>query len=1105
MRKKQLFKILLVMKLTFVFLILALLHLSAGEVQSQDPLLALTTEPKNLGEVINIIEEQSEFKVFYKNEQINLDHAISVEFEFATISELLTSALEGTDVDYKVLDKVIVLTPRTFISEKQESVISGNVTDGTNGEPLPGVNVTIKGTDRGSITDIEGKFSIQASSEDILVFSFIGYLTQEVTVGTNNSVEIALVTEITELDEVVVVGYGTMKRSDVTGSVVSVRDEDLTALPTSNAIEVLQGKVAGLDVTNTSGQAGSTLSFKIRGRRSFDAENDPLILVDGVIYSTGGNLDINPDGKNYSSDIDIHPNDIASIEVLKDASSTAIYGSRGANGVILITTKKGGDRQNISFNAYWGINKATEYPEFFFGEAYKEQQREAYRTTGQWQSPDDDETALAPLYLYDGNHNVKWTDMLIRNGMFQNYQISISGGNKKTKYLLSSSFSDEEGIIKMDGFRRYGVRLNLDHEICDWAAVGAFVTYSYTDQELRNDPIGRSAGVAPVGEPFLEDGSINPYPFGDGTVISPIIDEGPGVWKNERITKRFFNSTYLNFKITEGLNFKTSFSTDLKDRFEGKWADYFTLERAGSAKGSNYASTEQHDYTNLLWENLLSFNRDLSKHGFQVVLGNTVGWSTVEYYFSEGSNFPINTFLWYNMYAAQNDVTISSQFRKEQLVSFFGRLHYKFMNRYIFQFTLRADGSSRLAPGNQWALFPSGSFAWRVNQESFMQNIDVISDLKLRISYGTSGNSAVDPYQTQGRFGRSNYSWQNELAAGYWPKTISNYDLGWETTASFNLGFDIGLFKNRLNLYFDAYQQKTTDLLLYRTLPRTTGYAGLTENIGDSENKGIELAIGTINVNTPSGFTWSTDLTFFANWNKIVRLVETDRIINEQDRRDAVVWAVGHPIDVFWSWKKLGIWQSSDSLLALSYGYRPGDIRLEDLNNDGKITEDDKLILGHRDPKWSGGINNTFSYKGVELSFFIYARMGQMISFSGYNWGIGSRNYTGGSAGVVVDYWSYSNPTNNFPRPDAGGTFAEKNEPLKYVDGSFVKIRDLTLAYTLPGSLTQKIRINRIRVYTTMKNWFILYSAIPGYDTERGGSLAYPLTRQWLFGINVEF
>ena len=1099
---RDLIKFIFIMKFFILFTFISVLNATAN-IHSQSENFSLSVKDATVFEVLNTIEQNTEFKFFYQNEQIDVTRTVSVDANNADIDDVLAQVFNDNEVKVQILeDNLIVLTKMEY----QQNQVTGMVKDANTGEILLGVNVVIKGTTSGTVTDTKGKFSLTvADANDTLLVSYIGYLYEIVPLRGRTVLDIQLVPNLEALEEVVVVGYGTMKKSDVTGSIVSVRDEDLTAIPTTNALEVLQGKVAGLDITSESGRAGSALKFQIRGRRSIGADNDPLIIVDGVIYNSGsGNLDINPDDNNYSNDLDINPNDIASIEVLKDASSTAIYGSRGANGVIIITTKKGGDKQNISFNTSWGINRATEYPDFFFGESYKEQQRETYRTTDQWADSLDDPTALIPYYLFDGKHDVKWTDMLIHDGMLQNYQISISGGNKKTKYLLSTSLSDEKGIIKMDGFKRYGARLNVDHEICDWASLGAFANYTYTDQDLRNDPLGRANGVVPVGEPYLEDGSINPYPFGDGTIISPIIDEGPGVWKNQRITKRFFYSAYLNFKITEGLNFKTTMSADMKDRFEGMWADYFTLERVGSARGSNFASTEQQDYTNLLLENLLSYNKELGMHSFQFVLGNTVGWSTVEYYSSEGTNFPINTFLWYSMYEAQNDITTYSQFKNEKIISYFGRLHYKFMDRYIFQFTLRADGSSRLAPGNKWATFPSGSFAWRVKQESFMENVDVISDLKLRVSYGTSGNSAVEPYQTQGRFGRSNYSWDDNLAAGYWPKTISNYDLGWETTATINLGFDMSFFRNRLNFYFDAYQQKTSDLLLYRTLPRTTGYAGLTENIGDSENKGIELSVGSVNVNTASGFTWSTDLTFFTNRNKIVKLVEADRIINEQDRKDAEVWAVGHPIDVFYSWNKIGIWQTSDSLLASFIGFRPGDIKLEDLNKDGKITPSDKLIIGQKSPKWSGGIKNVFSYKGIELSSFIYARIGQMISFTGYNWSIGSRYYTGGSAGVVVDYWTPSNPTNDFPRPDAGGTWAKENEPLRYVDGSFVKIRDLTLAYTLPNSLTQKIRLNKIRVYTTMKNWFILYTAVPGYDTERGGSLSYPLTRQWLIGLNVE-
>lgn len=962
----------------------------------------------------------------------------------------------------------------------QEKTITGNVSDVNTQETMPGVNIVIKGTTKGTITDIDGNFSVSASPTDTLVISYLGYLNEEVQVGSQTNIQISLSQDLKMLDEVVVVGYGTMKKSDVTGSIVSVKEEDITAIPTTNALEALQGKVAGLDITNNSGQTGSGLSLNLRGQRSLYASNDPLIIIDGVDYGT--NLDVNPD-------------DIASIEVLKDASSTAIYGSRGANGVIIITTKRGeSGKPRISYKTYYGSVTAVDYPEFFLGDEYKEFAREAYRTTGQWESEEDD-GLLKMNDLLNEETYLDWRDLLIQDGMSANHQFSVSGGAEKTNYMLSLNYVHEQGILEMDDLKRYGCRLSVDQELAKWAKTGINISYSYTDREIRNNPLNQANKMVPAGVPYNEDGTINIYPYNDGTTRSPLVDEMPGVWQDDEYTKRFFGSAYLQFTILKDINFKTSIAADIEDVFEGVWADEETIQMGGSR---NFASNYDYAEDYLLMDNILSYSKDINAHSIQVMVGNSISQNIATYNYSEGCDFATNTFLYHNMYSAQSDLLLESDYEKSQLVSYFGRLHYKLLDRYIVQFTMRWDGASVLGPGHKWAEFPSASLAWRVNKEDFMQGLTFLSDLKLRASYGVSGNSSVDAYDTQGTYAKTVYTWgDDELASGYYPSTISNYALGWETTATTDIGLDLALFRNRIVLNADYYQQHTYDNIYEGKLPATSGYADLVENIGDTENKGIELSLATVNMHTASDFKWTSNITFAHNKEKIVKL-------NGETERDLVDdLFVGAPLDVYYCYEKVGIWQQEDSLLAASYGYRPGDIRIKDYNNDGQITPEDKVIVGQQRPKWTGGLQNTFSYKGVELSFFIYARVGQTIDFEGYHWD--GYWYNGTASGVKVDYWTPDNPTNEFPRPDAKATYKTENEALQYVDGSFVKLRDITLAYNLPVKFIEKAHISSFRIYTTMKNYFMLYTSIDGYDTERGGGLSYPMTKQWLFGLNVEF
>lgn len=959
--------------------------------------------------------------------------------------------------------------------------ITGTVSDAENGDPLQGVNVYIKGTTTGTITNTEGKFSIQATQDQVLVFSFVGYLSEEILAGSQNIIDVSLVTDIEKLNEVVVIGYGTMKKSDLTGSVVSVRDEDLTAIPATNALEVLQGKVAGMDMTKSSGEAGAGLNFSIRGNRSISAENSPLIIVDGIPYGTN---------------LDISPQEIESIEVLKDASSTAIYGSRGANGVILVTTKRGeANKSRLSFNMYAGPNTIAGYPEFTNAPEWIAMRREAYRAANQWAGDEDDPDIFGTNYdLIQNEEFVEWQKEVVQQGFIQNYQLGLSGGNEKTAYSISADYNKEEGILRNDVFDRYTIRTTIDHKFNDWIKLGTSIHYGVTDRDRRGNPFNQANKQPPLGVPYDEEGRIVLHPWGlNNENYSPLADEIPNAYTNNDLSKKMLNTSYVDIKIFKSLTFKSTLGLTISDRRKGFYADRFSLSRSGQPSEARAENTISNTWQ---WENFLTFDKTIGVHNFQIVAGSSAMKSKEEYFMAEGQNVFSNNMKFFNLQATDKSLmNINSAYTQEQLLSFFGRLNYSIFNKYLLTLVARSDGASVLAPGNQWQAFPSAAFAWKVHEENFMKAQEIVSSLKLRVSYGLSGNSSVNPYDTDSRLGQTMYSWGETPAQGYYLRTMAAEGLGWETTSTFNLGMDVGLFKNRVTATIEKYWQHTYDLLLARKLPTGLGYFSVTDNVGETENKGIELSISSVNLSNFSGLKWTTDLTLAHNKEKIVALADstTSDIVNG--------WFVGYPINVHYDYEKTGIWQLGEEEAATAFGgFVPGEIKVLDYENDTTFGADDKHIIGNPRPKVTIGLNNRFEYKGIDLSFFIFARLGQMINSE-----IHSR-YDMQVLGVSIDadYWTPENATNAYPRPNVTAPHRELISTLGYVDGSFVKIRDITLGYTLPIAISEKVKISNVRIYSTMKNYFT-FSKISPYDPERGGSASFPMTKQWIFGLNLTF
>ena len=967
----------------------------------------------------------------------------------------------------------------------QDRTITGTVTDNKQ-EPLIGVNVVVKGnTSVGAITDLNGKYSLSVpEGKATLVFSYIGYVTQEVSVGSRNTVDVVLVDDAQALDEVVVVGYGVVKKRDLVGSIASVKSQDITAVPTSNVLESMQGKIAGLDMTRSSGQPGSAFNFTIRGNRSLTASNAPLILVDGIAYGT---------------DIDINPNDVESIEVLKDASTTAIYGSRGANGVILVTTKKGKEgKAKVDFNAYWGPSFSTNLPKVNNTEQYVAMRREAMRAVGQWNSPADDGVIWDAVALerIKNNVNTDWYDLIMDDATTQNYQVSISGGTDATKVSFSLDYFDETGILIGDDFDRFNGRINVSQRIMKGMEAGASALFTTSTRNAAPNNVFHAAQTKePYGVPFNEDGSLNKYPFtGSGaTDINMLFNQDKNNYVDETKSNRFFGTLFLNWEIIKGLQFRTNFGYDLQNSRNGHFEGVnstFVESNKGLAKVSK---NETHS-TAWTWENTLTYTKDFDIHSLTAMVGHSMSKSSSEDTYAEGKGLSFEQSLFHNLDGTQQDYALSSTLTESSMLSYFARLNYKLLDKYLLTATLRADGSSVLAKGNRWGYFPSVAVAWRMKDEHFLSSVDEISDLKLRLSYGLSGNSAVSPYQTTGGLSKTIYEFGTVPAYGYRPYSMANLELQWEKTRVLNFGVDFGLFNNRVYATIDAYKTWTSDLLLPMILPGHTGFTEVVSNVGKTETRGIDLSINTVNFDTKD-FKWTTDLTFSANKEEITAL-------NTNQNDVGSGWFIGSPTKVFYDYEKIGIWQTSEAAEAAKYGQEPGDIKVRDQTNDGAIdANNDRKVLGQQTPKWTAGLNNRFEYKGWELSFFLYARVGHLIQ----NEAAANFNPSGWNNSIACDYWTPENPTNAYPRPNFN-----KNESmlykstLAYCKGNFLKIKDITFGYSFPKQMISKLNMSKLRIYTTLKNFFT-FSAVDDYDPERGGSNSYPMTKQVVFGINVSF
>ncbi|MBX2966366.1 MAG: TonB-dependent receptor [Cyclobacteriaceae bacterium] len=1018
-----------------------------------------------------------------------------------------------------------------------QSTVRGKVTD-ESGSGLPGVNILIRGTTSGTTSDANGDYSLELPSgadQATLVFSFIGYETQEVAVNGRSIVNVNMTVNAQTLSEVVVVGYGTQRKADVTGSLVSMRNTDLQEVPVANLQQALQGRMAGVEVQRIGTAPGATARIRIRGERSVLGSNDPLIVLDGIPYE--GNLN------------DINPDEIASINVLKDASATAIYGSRGANGVMLITTKRGqAGETTLSFSSYVGVTTvAKKYP-LLNAEEYQ-----AMRDyTGVWPYRPEEVEGIAL------GRNVDWQDLMYENGYITNHNLTLTGGTEQGSYSVGAGYFKETTILPGQDFERFSLRVSTDSKIGERIKIGLTslntVNYANGTQFVNPQPgnPGSFGGgimynilaTSPLMPPYTENGEIFREPFGNlddaSANLNPLyIKSNNNDWTDRVRRLRTFNSAFAEIKIIDGLTYRFNLGLEYGQtnaaQFQGEGTYFRKLvdSRAAVRNSENFSWTA---------ENLLIYEKTFADDHRVTFTGLYSAQQTRSFATQANKDGITANFVeFYDMSIADPALApvLSGGEQTRGLLSYMGRLNYAYKDRYLLTATFRRDGSSVLA--DQWHNYPAFAVGWNVINESFMQDVDVVSNLKIRVGYGRTSNQAVPPYTTLGGVVNTvgiaggtvplRYNYGSQQVQGFLANRIPDKTLGWEYTTTSNIGVDFGFLNDRITGSVDYYNAQTTDLLFSLRLPITAGYEGLyLTNIGGMENKGLEVVLSGTILKLSNGFTWNADVNWYYNRNKLLKYLPGV----DQDIANGLF--VGHPITAIFDYEKIGIWQAHEADAALSYGQAPGQIKFRDVNPDGVIDADDRHIIGSQQADWQGGITNRFNYKGFDLSFVTYIRQGgTLLSYLHAPNGAYLTNMTGQRSGLKVDYWTPDNPTNEFPAPGAAlpGGASTGWTTLAYYDASFARVRSINLGYNLPKSVTSRIKAQNARVYFTAQNPFLLWSPYVskhnGVDPEptgqgatgivaTGGSLrtgganpalviaaSTPPTRSFIFGLNLTF
>ncbi len=1092
-----------------------------------------------LTKVFKEIELLTDYDFAYQVEDLNRSVRITANFENASVADVLIEVSRQTDLKFKQINNTIHITKRNKEAKFEETIevviqgisITGKVIGSDDEEGLPGVNVVVKGTSQGSVTDVEGNYIIEVPDESsVLVFSSVGYISEEFAAGTRTVIDLSMVPDIKALEEIVVIGYGAVKKSDLTGSVAQVKAKDLVQAPASGLNQAMQGRMAGVQVVQGSAAPGGGIKVLIRGTNSINGNNQPLYVIDGFpLFDAGGTGNPQGDASSVSSFnplSSINVNDIESIEVLKDASATAIYGSRGANGVVLVTTKSGKAGSSVlTYDGYYGVQEVNNLYDLMNAQQFAEFTNEKYK-----------DESFAPIFggsdpsLPDPStlgEGTDWQDEVFRVAPIQNHQLSLSGGNDKLSHFISLGYYDQEGVVKNTGIKRASIRTNVTGKHKDWLKYGFNLNYSYTQNNLANvegagfgensSIIAAALGMSPHystvpdDDGFYEWMEIPPLTAQLDNPLSRVYNNFDDVIKNY-----FYGNAFLDFRLAEGLNLKVSLGSTLSNSNRNIY--YPSTSRYGSTYEGRGRKSSQGS-TSWLNENTLTYNKTINEvHSFNLVAGFSYQGTTRTSFASGQSIFFPNDVTYYDPANAVSMLGKNSAGKvKNTLASYYGRINYNFNDKYLISLTGRSDGSSTFGENNKWALFPAAAIAWRAINEDFIRNLDLFTDLKFRASYGTSGNSG-SAYQSLVKGGTNRvqsayvYNGTNTVSAFY-ADGIQNKDLRWELTTTTNFGIDFGFLNNRLTFTTDYYYKKTTDLILFQPIPSSSGYRTIISNVGDVENQGVELAVNATPIDKTLKWSFNANISF--NRNKVLNLGDQDELfqrVSGYPTAELLTWViVGKPTGLWRLYEWDGIYKTQEELEAgpiINDNTEVGDPRFVDQNGDGIINPLDRVIAGDPNPDFYYGFSNNFSYKNFELNIFIQGVQGGDILNMTKAELIKSTTSVNQHISVL-DSWSESNPDGNLPRSAIGrnGVFTSTNN---VEDGSYVRLKNVTLAYNLN---TVKF-LKNARIYVSGTN-LLTITNYTGYDPEVSASLGklstgidnfnYPNSRTYTLGFVLDF
>ncbi len=1130
------------MKLSFILisvlftgLQLTLAH--TGHAQGlEDEKVHLNAQDKKLTDIFIEIEKQTSLR-FAFNPKIIGQYVASIRAKSISVEKALNIILQDTPLEYQVInDKILIrrkerpallgIVPvlpgsnefQRIPLEAPQLNISGSVTD-QNGEPLIGVNILVEGTTQGTTTDFDGRYTLTNVEEQaVLIFSYIGYQTQRVPIAGKSVIDVTLLTDAQMLDEVIVVGYGTVKKSDLTGSVERVSAEAYQNQSVTQLTEMLSGTVAGFNSNQSTSAAGGS-SMQIRGRTSLNATSSPMIVLDGVIYNGSVN--------------DINPNDIETIDILKDASSAAVYGSRAASGVVIITTKKGtSGKPTISFNTDVGIAEVTnqdvrplngrEYTNFRRDLLTKENpnQPEYY-----YYHPDDLPAGFSEEEWYNYNpnpntdrntewlnrllffptetrnylagHTIDWLDRTMQKGVRQNYDLSINGGSDQISYYWSLGYTNNEGIIVGDQYKTLRTRLNVDTKITHFLNAGVNAQFSNRDQSSVEANMGQVFRSSPYSSFHEEDGSIKWFPNDYSGFQNPLTNHF--LQHRDNKTNALFTSIYANVKLPFGLNYKISFQPRLV--FENNYNFWPSTTPTGSDVLGRGARVDEKTYEWML-DNLISWNQTFGKHTFDATflynLEQFQSWQSSQ----TGEGFTPNENLSYNAIQFATNLALSNSDAYSTGDALMGRLNYTLDNKYLFTVSIRQDGYSAFGQGNPRAVFPAAAFAWKISDEKFFRP-GFLSQLKLRLSWGVNGNRDIGRYAALARLGQNLYSNGSKVLVGVFNNSLANPNLAWERTEAINIGVDFGLLEGRISGSMNVYDMTTNDLLMERSLPTITGFDYITTNLGELQNRGFEFNLTSHNTNNPR-FQWNSEFVFSLNRNKIVHLFgDFEEVVIDGETVQREIsdisngWFIDEAVDRIWDYNITGVWQTNESDQADIYGLAPGDYKAEDVNGDGVYSQlEDKQFIGWKQPRYRIGLRNTFNFfRNFTASVFIRSDLGHMGNINDFKHS--NSNLYDRLGMRYIPYWTEENPSNRYGSITANSGAYGGGYNI-YFDKSFVRIQDLSLGYRIPDTMYRKLHLQNMRLYIAARNLFT-FDQWEFWDPESGDE---PMPR--IFSVGFE-